>query len=510
MPERPTNPQQSSQDNRTLYKRTVKSGLWVFALRGFTQLLSFARYIILANILAIADIGLLGVAMLMMQALNTFSQTGFQAALIQKRDNVQAHLDTAWTIGLFRAVVLYAVLYWAASFAELPIFKVPPEKVFLAISIIRVLGISFLLTALSNIGIIYFQKELEFHRQFALQIIANLSNVVITIFVVLAYRTVWALVIGKLAGELARLLLSYVFHPYRPRIRLDFDKARELWHFGKWIFGGTIISFIVLQGNDFFIWCYLGISALALYQMALKLSAIPTTEITLVILQVIFPALSKIQGDIPRLKDAYLKILQISAFLSVPLAGLIFILTPDFVVLFLNEKWEPIIPVMQILALRSMIVSTGATRGPLFQAIGKPGIKTKLQVLRLTLLVILIYPMTAAWGIKGTAGAITLVMAMVEPFAIYLGLKIIHCRIGEILKPIALPVAATGAMLGLIYLFKQSFFYETTYANLFILTAIGICTYITVAYAFDYIFDCRIRTIIREQLVVLIKQQNTK
>jgi len=473
-------------------------------------LLSFARYIILANILAIADIGLLGVAMLMMQALNTFSQTGFQAALIQKRDNVQAHLDTAWTIGLFRAVVLYAVLYWAASFAELPIFKVPPEKVFLAISIIRVLGISFLLTALSNIGIIYFQKELEFHRQFALQIIANLSNVVITIFVVLAYRTVWALVIGKLAGELARLLLSYVFHPYRPRIRLDFDKARELWHFGKWIFGGTIISFIVLQGNDFFIWCYLGISALALYQMALKLSAIPTTEITLVILQVIFPALSKIQGDIPRLKDAYLKILQISAFLSVPLAGLIFILTPDFVVLFLNEKWEPIIPVMQILALRSMIVSTGATRGPLFQAIGKPGIKTKLQVLRLTLLVILIYPMTAAWGIKGTAGAITLVMAMVEPFAIYLGLKIIHCRIGEILKPIALPVAATGAMLGLIYLFKQSFFYETTYANLFILTAIGICTYITVAYAFDYIFDCRIRTIIREQLVVLIKQQNTK
>jgi len=508
MSESPKNPQQSSRPEQTLYKRTVKGGLWIFALRGFTQLLSFARYIILANILAIADIGLLGVAMLMMQALNTFSQTGFQAALIQKRDNVQAHLDTAWTIGLFRAVVLYAVLYWAASFAELPIFKVPPEKVFLAISIIRVLGISFLLTALSNIGIIYFQKELEFHRQFALQIIANLSNVVITIFVVLAYRTVWALVIGKLAGELARLLLSYVFHPYRPRIRLDFDKARELWHFGKWIFGGTIISFIVLQGNDFFIWCYLGISALALYQMALKLSAIPTTEITLVILQVIFPALSKIQSDIPRLKDAYLKILQISAFLSVPLAGLIFILTPDFVVLFLNEKWEPIIPVMQILALRSMIVSTGATRGPLFQAIGKPGIKTKLQVLRLTLLVILIYPMTAAWGIKGTAGAITLVMAMVEPFAIYLGLKIIHCRIGEILKPIALPVAATGAMLGLIYLFKQSFFYETTYANLFILTAIGAGTYITVTYAFDGIFDYRMMRIIREQLVVLTKQQN--
>jgi len=494
---------------KNLFHRTVRGGFWVFALRIFIQILSFVRYIILANILAIADIGLLGVAMLMMQALSTFSQTGFQAALIQKRDNVHSHLDTAWTVGLFRAVILYAVLYWAASFAGLPIFRVPPEKVFLAISIIRVLGISFLLTALSNIGIIYFQKELEFNRQFALQIIANLSNVVVTIFVVLVYRSVWALVIGKLVGELARLLLSYVFHPYRPRIRFDFDKARELWRFGKWISGGSVIGFIMTQGDDFFVWGYLGIFALALYQMAFKLSNIPTTEITHVISQVTFPALSKIQGDTPRLKNAYLKILQISAFLSVPLAGFIIILTPDFVVLFLNEKWEPIIPVMQILALRSMIVSTGATRGPLFQAVGKPGIKTKLQVLRLTLLAILIYPMTAAWGIKGTAGAITLVIAMVEPLAIYLGLKIIHCRAGEILKLIALPVAATGAMIGLIYLFKQSFFYETTFANLLILTVIGICTYITVAYAFDSIFDYKIKRIIREQLAVLIKQQNT-
>jgi lipopolysaccharide exporter len=498
---------------KNLFHRTVRGGFWVFALRIFTQILSFARYIILANILAVADsiedIGLLGVAMLMMQALNTFSQTGFQAALIQKRDNVQAHLDTVWTIGLFRAVVLYAILYWGASFAELPIFKVPPEKVFLTISIIRVLGISFLLSALSNIGVIYFQKEMEFNRQFALQIVANLSNVVVTIFVVLVYRSVWALVIGKLVGELARLLLSYVFHPYRPRIRLDFDKARELWRFGKWIFGGSIIGFIMTQGDNFFVWGYMGVFALALYQMAFKLSNIPTTEIAHVISQVTFPALSKIQDDIPRLKDAYLKILQVSAFLSVPLAGLIIILTPDFVALFLNEKWEPIIPVMQILALRSMIVSTGATRGPLFKAVGKPGIKTKLQVLRLILLAILIYPMTTAWGIKGTAGAITLVIAIAEPFAIYLGLKIIHCRIGEILKLIALPVAATGAMLGLIYLFKQSFFYETTYANLFILAVIGICTYITVAYVFDSIFDYRIKKIIREQLAVLTRQKNT-
>jgi len=296
MSESSTNPQSSSQADRTLYKRTVKGGLWVFALRGFTQLLSFARYIILANILTLADIGLLGIAMLMMQVLNTFSQTGFQAALIQKRDNVHSYLDTAWTIGLLRAVVLYAVLYWAASFAELPVFKVPPEKVFLVISIIRVIGISFILAALRNIGIVYFHKDLKFNRQFFLQIIANLIDVVVTIFIVLIYKTIWALVIGKLAGDSVRFLLSYVFHPYRPRIRLDFDKAGELWCFGKWVFGGSIIEFLTRQGDDFFVWGYLGVPALALYQMAYKFSNIPATEITGVISAVTFPAYAKLQG----------------------------------------------------------------------------------------------------------------------------------------------------------------------------------------------------------------------
>lgn len=71
-----------------LFRRTAKGGFWAFTLRIFTQAISFARYIVLARVLAIEDIGLLGVAMLIMQTLNTFTQTGLQAALIQKKGNI--------------------------------------------------------------------------------------------------------------------------------------------------------------------------------------------------------------------------------------------------------------------------------------------------------------------------------------------------------------------------------------------------------------------------------------
>ena len=500
MPENPINPQPSSQPDRTLYKRTVKGGLWVFALRGFTQLLSFARYIILANILTLADIGLLGIAMLMMQTLSTFSQTGFQAALIQKRGNVHSYLDTAWTIGLFRAVILYAVLYWAASFAELPIFKVPPEKVFLAISIIRVLGISFLFTALSNIGVVYFRKDLKFNRHFFLQITANLIDVVVTIFIVLVYKTIWALVIGKLTGDSVRFLLSYVFHPYRPRIRLDFDKAGELWRFGKWVFGGSIVEFLTRQGDDFFVWGYLGVPALALYQMAYKFSNIPATEITGVISQVTFPAYAKVQDNLSRLKDAYLKILQQTVFLSALVSGLIFVLAGDFVRLFLKEEWLPIIPALQILTVFGFICSIGATQGPVFQAVGQPKISLKIRLLRLALMAITIYPLTKQWGISGTALSITLPTIAIQPLGLYMTARIIRCGIRDILRQIILPIGAALVMMFVVSMLNHFVICKTTFLFFFLSGFIGVCVYILTIYVCDKVFGLRIITNTREQI----------
>lgn len=80
--------------------------MWVFALRFTNRGLGFIRTIILARLLAPEDFGLLGIAMLAIATLETFSQTGFQAALIQKKENVDSYLDTAWTVSVVRGVPL--------------------------------------------------------------------------------------------------------------------------------------------------------------------------------------------------------------------------------------------------------------------------------------------------------------------------------------------------------------------------------------------------------------------
>src|SRR4030042_4999343 len=103
--------------------------------------------------------------------------------------------------------------------------------------------------------------------------------------------------------------------------------------------------------------------------MAYRISNMPATEITHVVSQVTFPAYSKIQEDVPRLREAYLRVLQLTTFLSFPLAGLIFVLAPDFTKIFLGGKWMPMVPAMQVLCIFGVTRSIGATMGPILYSL---------------------------------------------------------------------------------------------------------------------------------------------
>jgi len=425
--------------------------------------------------------------------LDTFSQTGFQQALVQKKEDIKSYLDSAWTVLILRGFILFAILFFIAPYAAI-FFDAPEAK-----SIIQVIGFAVLLQAFTNIGVIYFQKELEFNKQFIYQLSGTLADFIVAISAVLILKNVWALVLGLLAGSFARFVVSYLIHPYRPHLSFDLGRAKELFGFGKWVLGSSILVFLITQGDDIFVGKLLGVAALGFYQMAYRISNMPATEITHVISQVTFPAYSKLQDNIPKLREAYLKVLQVTAFLSFPVAGLIFVLAPDFTRIFLGEKWMPMVPAMMVLVLWGLIRSIGATKGPIYQAVGKPGIATKLQFVRLILLVIIIYPFTIKWGILGTSLTVLLSILPVEPISFYLTMKIIKCRVWEFGKLITLPTLGVTAMSVAILASKFFIFSITGMVSLFTLIVIGVIAYITMAIIFDWLFRYKIRETIQKQ-----------
>ena len=425
--------------DRSIYGRASKGAFWVFLLRVIQLLLQTIKLMILAHLLDPYNFGLMGVALLTMAVLETFSTTGFEAALIQKKEDIRSYLDIAWTALVLRGSILFALLYLVSPYAAM-FFNEPK-----AAPIIQVVGISVIFKALANIGVVYFQKEMEFHKTFVYTLSGSLADISVAIPAALLLKSVWALVLGSLASALVRLVVSYIIHPYRPHLSFNKQQFKELFAFGKWLLGSTVVVFLARQGDDAFLGKVLGASALGLYQMAYRFADLPGSEVG-VLSRVAFPAYSKLQGNIAKLRKAYLKMVGCLSLLSIPLAGGIFALCPEFTQIFLGNKWMPMVPALRILIMSEMIKVPMDTCGALFNGVGRPDMSFRLVFVRVITLAVIIYPLTMRWEISGTALAVLLAICASVPIWLLGTAKLIKIDPADYLRMFWPPLVGTAGM----------------------------------------------------------------
>ncbi len=118
----------------------------------------------------------------------------------------------------------------------------------------------------------------------------------VSVYVALAYRSVLALSLGLLIYALAIDMLSFVIHPFRPRLQFNHTGYRALLSYGKWIWSGQIIVFLITEGDDIIVALLLGPASLGYYRMAYFLSNLPATQLTNTLGQVSFSAFSKVSS----------------------------------------------------------------------------------------------------------------------------------------------------------------------------------------------------------------------
>jgi O-antigen/teichoic acid export membrane protein len=488
---------ETSSPPTSLKTRVARGGAWIFALRLGSQLLNILRLIVLARLLAPDDFGLMGIALLGMATLQTFSEPGFRAALIHIKDGAESYLDTAWTIGLLRGVCLCALLLIAAP--RIALFFGSPE----AASMVRAVAISVLLQACTNIGTIRFQKELEFDRQFIYQLSGTLTDFVVAVTAAVVYRNAWALLLGLIAGDAVRLVASYLMIAYRPRLDIDWRKARELWSYGRWVLGATVLTFLATQGDDIVVGRLLGATALGFYQLAYRISNIPASEFSQLISAVTFPAFAKVQDNLHLLRRSYIKVLRFSALCAFPVAAVIFALAGEFTAIVLGEKWMPMVPAMRILAITGLCRSI-AGPGPLVMAIGKPELRAKMQVIGLAAMAILIVPLTMRWGIAGAAAAATVRVAIGKSVALGYAVRELKAPLRETVAALMFPLSNAAICVSLMWAVKSHLYSVTDIWKLLSTAALGMAAYLLIAWLIDVMFRTGSLSLLREQLRALL------
>ena len=360
-----------------LISKIISGGLWSFFLRIASRGMGLIRTLILARLLFPEDFGQIGIVMTLLTLLDCLTQFGFSQALIQRNGHEADYLDTVWTASLLRSVVLFLVVMGMAP-AVAAFFHIDGLT-----ALMRVVAVSILLNGLTNIGVVLFQKDLNFKKNFVLESIPTFVDLAVSLTAAWYLRNVWALVWGGMAFNLSRLLLSFLLHPYRPAFRIDRAKFNELFQFGKWILLSSVVITVVTQGDSVFVGKVFGATALGYYQMAFLISNILATEITNTVSQVVFPSYSQIREDHQRLKEAFFRVFQFIVVICFPLSAGIYILSAEFSQLCLGEKWNPAVPLIQIMSVLCSLRAFGGTAVALFWGIGAPRYAMKYSMVQM-------------------------------------------------------------------------------------------------------------------------------
>ncbi len=428
-----------------LASRVVHGGLWTVVQKFSDRALGFIRTVVLARLLAPHDFGLFGIALVTQATIDTVLEFGVDAALVQREEGASEYLDAAWTIRVAKSAIVALALIVLAPVAA-NFFHAPP-----AVSLIRVLALVVLLRGFQNVGVVYFRKELEIRSQFFLGFGSALAATAAAIGLALVLGSVWALMAGLLVGAAAQLALSYTLHPYRPWFDFNVGKVRELWRFGKWLFGSSTLNFAAIQGDDILLGRWLGAASLGLYQIAYRISNGVATEVTHVISGVTFPAYSKLQSRPDALRRAFLDTLSVTMSLVVPLAAAIALFIPDFVHYILGDKWLGIVAPVRVLAVAGLLRAVSACWGPLYMARGRTEKPFWKQLMRAVLTLAPAYPMAMRYGVTGVSACVVLGIGVALTYDFFWsGTKEeVGIGVGDVGARVAAPVLATLGAAGL-------------------------------------------------------------
>jgi O-antigen/teichoic acid export membrane protein len=99
-----------------LFSRTIRGGVWVFISRVFLQILTAVKILVLARLLSPREIGIISFVMIFIEAFEIFTQTGFFAALVQKKEKVEDYIHSVWTLSMVRGIVLSAAVFFLSPF----------------------------------------------------------------------------------------------------------------------------------------------------------------------------------------------------------------------------------------------------------------------------------------------------------------------------------------------------------------------------------------------------------
>lgn len=391
-------------------RRMAKGAIWMVLFKLVERSLGLVSTLILARLLVPADFGVVAMALSFIAMAELLTTFGFDVALIQNQKATAAHFNTAWTgnllLGLFITLLMLAMAAPIADFYQKP-------EVYL---VVIALAFGPMLSGLENIGVVAFRKELNFRREFLFQLARKCTSFVVVIPLAFAFRNYWALVAGILVSRAGGTAVSYLMHPFRPRLSLK--HFSELFGFSRWLLANNMVGFFKERTSDFVIGRLFGAAPLGTYNISYELANLPSTELSAPINRALLPGFARMSSA-QEVTAAYGNALGVLALLTIPAAAGLFAVAPQLVAVVLGAKWLGAIPLMEVLAFNGALLMFHSSICAVLIARGYPAHVTLTNGVYVGILLALLAVLATQYGVVGAAYAALLSSVLTTPLYLY-------------------------------------------------------------------------------------------
>jgi len=362
--------------NQKLRKVIISSLFWKLMERGGTQGIQFIVQIVLARLLLPEDFGTIAIVMVFISLARVFVQSGFNTALIQKKDADEVDFSSVFYLSLSVAALLYILIYFTAPFVA-EFYRDP-----ILAPVLRVIAFTLFFGAFSSIQNAYVARNMMFKKLFYSSVGAIIVSGTTGIIAAYMGLGVWALVIQQLINQILITIIMWFTVKWRPSLVFSFKKVKKLFSFGWKLLASSLLNVLYLDIRTLIIGRIYTPSVLGYYNRGQQFPKVIVSNINGSIQSVMLPTLSAHQDDTKRVKEMMRRAIKTSSFMIFPMMIGMAVVAEQLVRIVLTDKWLPAVPFLQIFCISYALMPIHTANLQAINAMGRSDIFLRLEIIK--------------------------------------------------------------------------------------------------------------------------------
>jgi PST family polysaccharide transporter len=340
-----------------------RAGATIAAGAVVSRLLQLAAYALLARRLAPADFGALSLASVAVNALALLPGLGLGTALLAQRADPRPVARTALSAALLGGVGVVAASFAVGAF-------VARQKGAEVGELVPLLGLALFFQGPGTIASALLDRELRFAPRVAADVAGGAAFALGALLAARCGLGARSLALGLVASAATQSAVTLGAARLVPTLRPRWRELRGTSRLGALVLATTLLQWLFVSSDVYWIEHRFGRDALGLYSTALQLVMAPATALGLFSSRLALPALIRTRDEGARRGSGFLRATAAAAALAAAAAALFVVAPRPLIELLYGPRFAAAAPLLPLLAIHSFARVLGGLAGPALLATG--------------------------------------------------------------------------------------------------------------------------------------------